>query len=232
MASPDGPLDDPRAPLWARLVGFLALVGAIAALTAIVLVRDRDREQRSGAGAGAATAETVALPADNGGSMVPPTTVLAPPGSGPSTLPRRARTNDGVALELERVLKRDIGFTHKVSCTPAGALQTGEVLECYAAAEPPIKEAPPSSILAVVIDDGGRFVWARTEGDSYNLATLTADPTLTCDALAGAGSSYAYVLAYFEANNRPSALDPSGAGRPCADRFSQQDIDATFASAI
>jgi hypothetical protein len=224
------PPDDPRAPLWARILGFVAVLACFAALVAIVLVQGRDRDER--AGTGEATAETVALPADNGGSLVSPTRVPTPSGTGPATVPRRPRTGNDVAIELERVLKRDIGFTHKVSCYPNGPLTPDTVLECHAASEPPIKEAPPSSIVAVVVGEDGRVVWARTEGDSYTLAALTADPDQTCEALAAKG--YAYVLAFWQANGRPATLDPADSGRPCRDhrdQFSDADVDAALAAA-
>lgn len=226
----DEPLADPRAPLWARVLGFAVVLAFLVSLAIVVVMRDRHRDTL--AGRAGTTARTVALAPDDGGTLVPPTSATVPPGTGPNTIPRSPRTNTEVSLALEAALKRDSGFSQKVSCLPEGALTKGAVLECHAASEPPIREAPPSTVLAVVIDDDGRFIYGRRADGSYTLASLTADPGLGCDALLQRGYPYAVVLAYFEANGRPAALDPKATGRPCEGLLPSQDIDAAMASAL
>lgn len=223
------PLDDPRAPLWARALGFVAVLALLGGLATVVVMRDRYRDDQ--AGRAGTTARTVPLAPDDGGTLPPTTRAPRPSGTGPATVPRTARTNTEVALSLEAVLKRDSGFSQKVSCTPDGPLKKGDVLECHAASEPPIREAPPSTVLAVVIDDDGRFVYGQKTDNSYTVDALTADPNLSCDALVQRGYPYPVVLAYFEANNRPPALDPKGTGRPCEGPFPTADIDAAMSRA-
>lgn len=219
-----------RAPLWARLAG-LAAVLVVAAGLVLVVVR-HDRDVQTGANRPASPPRTYTLPADNGGTITPDTRPPAPGGPAPETLPRTPPTNTEVSLELERALKRRSGFTHKASCTPEGQLSKGEVLECHASSEPLIREAPPTDILVVVIDDDGRFVWMQGNGEPYSLAALQADPNLTCEALAGKGWRWGVVLAYWEANGRPAALDPDGTGRPCAASFPAGEIDAVLGAAV
>lgn len=221
---------DRRTPLWVRIAGFVGSLAIIAGLVLVVVGRDRDRNERSGTTG--VTARTVALPPDNGGSITTTTPVSTPAGEGPTTLPRTPRTNDEVAGQLERALRSNTGFVHKVSCLPQGDLQRGEVLECFAATEPVIKEAPPSTVLAVVVDDQGHIVWTQAPGNDNTLEQLRTDRNLSCDDLAAQNRPWAYVLAYWLANDRPAGLDPGGTGRPCDGRYSSADIDHTLASAI
>lgn len=225
----DEPLDDPRAPLWLRLSGFVGVLAFLALLASVVMIRDRHRDDQAGRADRAP--QTVVLPVENGGSMRVTTQVPTPPGSGPDTLPRGPRTNNEVALSLEAALKRDSGWTHKVSCLPGGSVTKGTVLECHAASEPPIREAPPGTIFAVVIDGEGRFVWAARPDESYTVAALTADPGLSCEALVQRGYPFVVALAYWEANGRPALLDPGSSGSPCSDQYSAADIDSAFSRA-
>ncbi len=211
-----------------RVVGFVTVLAVLSALVGVVVIRGRERDDRPGSGT---TVRPFALPPDNGGSMRTTTAVPLPPGTGPATLPRGPRTNNEVALSLESALKRSSGWTHKVSCLPQGPLQPGEVLECHAASEPPIREAPPSTILAVVVDQQGRFVYAQKPDDSYTIEALTVDPGLSCDALIQRGYPYVVALAYWEANGRPGSLDPQGSGRPCGDRYPLGEIEQVLAGA-
>jgi hypothetical protein len=225
-----GDTGDRRAPLWARALGFAVAMALFVGIVAVVLVRDRQRTDASGTTG--VTAETFALPADNGGSSTTTTVVPTPSGDGPTTLPRQPRTNDEVALAVERALKEGSGFVYKASCLPQQTVARDDVLECFVAGEPPVKEAPPGTVLAVVIDDQGHFIWTHASSNDDTLDALRAEPNLSCDDLAGQARPWAYVLAYWLANGRPAALDPNGSGRPCEGRYSSADIDQALGGAI
>jgi hypothetical protein len=84
-------------------------------------------------------------------------------------------------------------------------------------------------VLAVAVDDDGRVVWAQGTGDGFSTASLAAEPGQTCEQLAARPLSWVQVLAYWEITGRPAALDPTGSGRPCSDRFPADQIDAVLA---
>jgi hypothetical protein len=226
---PSDDVDD-RAPLWARIVGFAALMALFIGIVAVVLVRDRGRTEASGTTG--ATADTVALPAGNGGSVTTTTTVPTPTGDDPTTRPRQPRTNNDVALAVERALKLTSGFVYKASCLPQGTVARDDVLECFVASEPPVNEAPAGSVLAVVVDDQGHVIWTHKNGNDDTLDALRAQPGLSCDDLAAKAEPWTYVFAYWLANGRPAALDPDGTGRPCDGRYSSADIDQALAATI
>jgi hypothetical protein len=223
--------DEPRQlPFAARLAGFVVVLVVLVGLVVVVLVRDRDRTEASGSTG--ATARTVPLPADNGGVITTTTAVPTPTGSGPATAPRRARDNDDIAVALEAALKRSSGFIYKASCQPAGAVDADTVLECSVASEPAVKEAPPGSVVAVVVDPQGKVVWTLGSSTDTTIGALQANPDLSCDDLAAQGRPWTAVLAYWAVNGRPERLDPSGRGRPCEGRYPSADIDQALAGAV
>jgi hypothetical protein len=212
-------------------VAFAVAILVFVGLVGVVVSRDRSRNDPANAATGS-TARTVPLPPDNGGGSSTTTTVVRPPGSGPDTVARRGRTNDDVALAIEQLLRTNTGFTYKASCLPGGEAHRDDLLTCSVASEPVIANAPPGTVAAVVVGDQGRFVWTQADGDELTLDNLRREPNLTCDDLAARNRPWAYVLAYWVANDRPAALDPSGSGRPCDGRYSAADIDQTLAAAV
>ncbi|MFN8039753.1 MAG: hypothetical protein U0Q07_11145 [Acidimicrobiales bacterium] len=217
-----------RTPLWLRALGFVVVVGVFVGMVAVVLTRQGDRADR--AASTGATARTVPVP----GEILGTTTSKAPPalpdGGTTSAARRQNLTTDQVATALEVQLPLETGWTHAVSCGAPQPIAAGEVLECQARTEPPIKEVPPSTVLVVVLDDGGRFTWQRGTTGPVTIAALQ-DGGLSCADLVARGFPYVSTLAWWNLHDRPAALDPAGTGRPCADAYPAADVDAAFAKA-
>ena len=216
------------APLWLRALGFVVVVAVFVGMIAVVLTRQGERADR--AATTGSTARTVPVP----GAILGTTTSKAPPplpDGGTTLVPRRGNlTSDQVATALEVQLPLETGWTHAVSCGAPQPIAAGEVLECQARTEPPIREVPPSTVLVVVLDDGGRFTWQRGTTATTTIAGLQ-DGGLSCADLVAKGFPYVSTLAWWNLHDRPAALDPSGSGRPCADAYPAADVDAAFAKA-
>ncbi len=215
-------------PLWLRAVGFVVVVVVFVGMIAIVLTRQGERADQ--AASTGSTARTVPVPA----AILGTTTSKAPPPlpAGGTTVPARRQglTTDQVATALEVQLPLETGWTHAVSCGAPQPIAAGEVLECQAHTEPPIKEVPPSTVLVVVLDDGGRFTWQRGTTAPTTIAGLQ-DANLSCADLVARGFPYVSALAWWNLHDRPAALDPTGTGRPCADAYPASDVDAAFTKA-
>ncbi|MEZ5141393.1 MAG: hypothetical protein R2726_02575 [Acidimicrobiales bacterium] len=224
----DGEVGARHSPLWLRMVGFVAVLAAVVAMVVVVLARQGERAEQ--ASSAAVTARTVPVPADILGTTTSKAPPPLPAGGTTVAVPRTGLTTDQVATALEAKLPVETGWTHAVSCGSPRPIAAGEVLECAARTEPPIKEVGPSTVLVVVLDDGGRFTWQRGTSGPVTLAALAEDG-LTCADLAARGYPYVSALAWWNLHGRPPALDPSGAGRPCADAYPPAEVEAAFAKA-
>jgi hypothetical protein len=216
---------DHRAPLWARVVGFVAVLAAFAGLAAVVIVRDRDRREGDKSAGATVTTE----------SVLPPRPLVTGATTGTTALPRPTIVppdENRVATELEQVVARDTGWTHAIECRPAGPIGRDSVLQCDAHTEPPIDFVPPSTVIAVVIDDGGRFIWARGRTGHVTLEGLRSAPELDCALLRAHEYPYASAYAYWVLRGRPPYITVNELGRPCVDEYGEAEVDAVFAAAL
>ncbi|MCX7620131.1 MAG: hypothetical protein N2037_04715 [Acidimicrobiales bacterium] len=216
---------DRRVPLWARIVGFVAVLVVATGLTAVVIRRDHDR--RSPEEVGGTTVSTASVPpprplitGSTTGTTAPPRAPVAPP------------DENFVATELERVVARDSGWTHAISCWPAGPVRRDTVLQCDAHTEPPIDFVPPSTVIVTVLDDDGRFIWARGRTGHVTLDGLRSAPDLDCQLLRAHEYPYAAAVAYWVLRDRPAFIDVDTSGRPCVDTYGQETVDVVFAAAL
>jgi hypothetical protein len=228
QSDPDPSIGTRSSPWWLRAAAFVVVLVVTGGAVAVVLARQSGRAER--ASSAASTVQTVPVPADILGT----TTSAAPrplPAAGTTVLRGRAApSTDQLATALEVALPIETGWTHAVSCEPFGALVAGEVIECRARTEPPIREVPPSYVLAVVLDDEGRFTWVRGTEGPVTIAALQEE-SLRCADLRDRGFGYVSALAWWTLWGRPVELDPDGDGRPCTDVYPADEVAGTFAKA-
>lgn len=227
-SDPDPSIGARSRPLWLRAVVFVAVLAVTAAFVAVALARQSGRADR--ASSAASTVQTVPVPADILGTTTSAAPPALPAGGTTVAAPRSGLTTDQLATALEVALPIETGWTHAVSCEPFGALAAGEVVECRARTEPPIREVPPSYVLAVVLDDSGRFTWVRGTEGPVTIAALQ-ETGLECADLRARGFGYVSALAWWSLHDRPAALDPDGDGRPCTEVYPPDEVAAAFAKA-
>lgn len=216
---------DHRAPLWARVLGFVAALAAFAGLAAVVIVRDHDRREGDKSAGATVTTESVLPPRPlvtgaTTGTTAPPRPTVVPP------------DENRVATELERAIARDTGWTHAIECRPSGPIRRDSVLQCDAHTEPPIDFVPPSTVIAVGIDDDGRFIWARGRTGHVTIDGLRSAPELDCALLRAHEYPYASAYGYWVLRGRPANIDVDVRGRPCVDAYGAAEVDAVFAAAL
>ncbi len=214
-----------RLPLWGRVAGFVVVLVVLAGLAAVVVVRDRDR--REGDKSAGATVTTA--------SVLPPRPLVTGATTG-TTAPPRPRVappdENFVATELELAIARETGWTHAITCRPSGPIRRDSVLQCDAHTEPPIDFVPPSTVIAVVVDDDGHFVWARGRTGQVTLDGLRAAPELDCALLRAHEYPYASAVAYWLLRDRPPVITVDDAGRPCVEAYGSREVDQAFAAAL
>ncbi|MEZ5135324.1 MAG: hypothetical protein R2699_09785 [Acidimicrobiales bacterium] len=209
-----------------RIAAFVAIVVAIVAVVVYVVRADIDR-RNADHGASLSTVSTFPSPPPPGGGS----TSMAPGSTTPLPAPG-ALTGSSLAIELEQRIRTETGWTHKVTCDPAGAVAVGSVLSCTAATEPPIREVPPSTIIAVVVAPD-RAVAARGRGGPFSADVLLGEPDQTCAAMLDAGYPYVSALAWWWLHDRPPALvEGEALDRPCVETYGPAAVDAAFAAAV
>lgn len=213
-------------PLAWRVLGLVAVVAGLALIAALVMARDVQR-QSADRSAGATVSTAAVLP--RRGSGLP---IAGPGDSRPrpgTTLPL---TTDDIATALEKEAQRETGWTHKLACSALGAIGPGATVECLAVTEPPIDGVAPSRFVAVVLDDGARFVWLRGSPGAVSIEVLRSMGAPGCGQMLADGIPYGVAYASWVVRGRPAALDAGGGGRPCEGTYPTSDIDAFFALAL